>query len=601
MITRTTITEDELESRATGGVGLHVLVISPEIFTAIPLPADGTLLVGRSAKAEVLVEDPLASRQHARLHVGNVLSVEDLGSANGTRVRGALIEANKPVIISAGEAVEIGSTVLIVQHSRWSPGPRRLWSHGHFENRLKDECARAEGSGGRFALLRVRLEQGVPWTSAFPVLARHIQPPHLFASYGPNEYEALMLEPNIEGVDKTVETLWGELRHGQLGARIGVAWYPRDGRSADALLARANMLVKPFPGRSTVPGLRSPSAAMHRVYDMAVRAANASINVILLGETGVGKEVMAQHLHRSSPRAAKPIVSLNCAGLSESLIETELFGHEKGAFTGAAQARLGLLESAHGGTVFLDEIGEMPLRVQATLLRVIETREVLPVGGRKTRPIDVRFIAATNRNLEAESAKGTFRADLFFRLNGISIQIPPLRERRSEIPELARAFVTQACADTGHSELTISERAMELLETYHWPGNIRELKNVVERAVVLCDGPEIQPEHLPVEKMAGVADSLAATSSQVASERRALYDSNPASSASASAGGEEDGPTRADLKAPERQRIIEALAACAGNQSRAAKLLGMPRRTFISKLDLYGIPRPQKKSSGDEE
>jgi two-component system response regulator AtoC len=595
MITRTTITEDELESRATGGVGLHVLVISPEIFTAIPLPAEGSLLVGRSAKAELLVEDPLASRQHARLHVGDVLSIEDLGSANGTRVRGALIEANKPVVISAGEAVEIGSTVLIVQHSRWSPGPRRLWSHGHFENRLKDQCVRSEGSGGRFALLRVRLEHGVPWTSAFPVLARHIQPPHLFASYGPNEYEALMLEPNLEAVDKTVETLWGELRHGQLGARIGVAWYPRDGRSADALLAKANALVKPFPGKATVPGLHSPSQVMQRVYDMASRAAGANINVLLLGETGVGKEVMAQQLHRSSPRATKPMVSLNCAGLSESLIETELFGHEKGAFTGAAQARLGLLESAQGGTVFLDEIGEMPLKVQATLLRVIETREVLPVGGRKTRPIDVRFIAATNRNLEAESAAGTFRQDLFFRLNGISIQIPPLRDRVSEIPELARGFVTQACHDIGRTELAISEQAMELLEAYSWPGNIRELKNVIERAVVLCDGPEISPEHLPVEKMEGVSDSMSATASPMAADRP-LYDSNPASSPA-----DEIDATRADLKSLERQKIIEALASCAGNQSRAAKLLGMPRRTFISKLDLFGIPRPQKKGAAGEE
>jgi two-component system, NtrC family, response regulator AtoC len=595
MITRTTITEDELESRATGGVGLHVLVISPEIFTAVPLPAEGSLLVGRSAKAELLVEDPLASRQHARLHVGDVLSIEDLGSANGTRVRGALIEANKPVAITAGEAVEIGSTVLIVQHSRWSPGPRRLWSHGHFENRLKDQCVRAEGSGGRFALLRVRLEHGVPWTSAFPVLARHIQPPHLFASYGPNEYEALMLEPNLEAVDKMVETLWGELRHGQLGARIGVAWYPRDGRSADALLGKANALVKPFAGKATVPGLRSPSRVMQRVFDMASRAAGANINVLLLGETGVGKEVMAQQLHRTSARAAKPMVSLNCAGLSESLIETELFGHEKGAFTGAAQARLGLLESAHGGTVFLDEIGEMPLKVQATLLRVIETREVLPVGGRKTRPIDVRFIAATNRNLEAESAAGTFRQDLFFRLNGMSIQIPPLRERRSEIPELARGFVTQACHDIGRTELTVSDQAMELLDTYSWPGNIRELKNVMERAVVLCDGPEISPEHLPVEKMEGIPDSTSATASPMAAERP-LYDSNPALSPS-----NEIDATRGDLKALERQKIIEALAACAGNQSRAAKLLGMPRRTFISKLDLHGIPRPQKKGAGGEE
>jgi DNA-binding NtrC family response regulator len=583
MITRTTITEDELESRATGGEGLHVLVISPEIFGAIPLPDRGSLLIGRSAKAEVLIEDPLASRQHARLDVGDGFTVEDLGSANGTRVRDAIIEPNSPVAVAQGEAIGIGSTVLIVQRSRWSPGPRRLWSHAHFENRLKDECVRAEGTSGRFALLRVRLEGGVPWTRIFPVLARNVQPPHLFATYGPNDYEALLLEIGNDGVERFVETLWAELRQAQLSARVGISWYPRDGRSADALLARANAQLRPSPARVTVPGLQTPSLPMQRVYDVAVRAAGSNINILIMGETGVGKEVMAQMLHRLSPRAGKPIVSLNCAGLTESLIESELFGHEKGAFTGAVQSRQGLLEAADGGTVFLDEIGEMPLKVQATLLRVIETREVLPVGGRRPRTIDVRFIAATNRNLDVESARGTFRQDLYFRLNGISLVIPPLRERRSEIRELARSFVAQACQDAARPELPIAPTAVAMLEGYSWPGNIRELKNVMERAVVLCDSAEVGPEHLPTEK--------------IRLPREVLSDVETTT-------GNSDGPestlTKTDLRSLERQRIIEALAACAGNQSRAAKMLGMPRRTFISKLDLYGIPRPQKGGNAGE-
>jgi DNA-binding NtrC family response regulator/pSer/pThr/pTyr-binding forkhead associated (FHA) protein len=578
MITRTTITEDELESRATGGEGLHVLVISPEIFGATPLPENGTLLVGRSAKAEVLLEDPLASRQHARLTVGEALTIEDLGSANGTRVRDMMIEPHKPVTLAPGEAVGIGSTTLIVQRSRWSPGPRRLWAHGMFENRLKDECVRAEATGGRFALLRLRLEPGLAWTRVFPVLARNILPPHLFASYGPSDYEALLLEPGPEGVERTVEALWAELRLAQLSARIGIAWYPRDGRSADALLARANAQLRPSPVRSgSEPRIKIASPVMQRVYDVAGRAAAANINILILGETGVGKEVMAQHLHRTSSRADKPMVSLNCAGLTENLIESELFGYERGAFTGANQSRPGLLETAQGGTVFLDEIGEMPLRVQATLLRVLETREVLPVGGRRTKPIDVRFIAATNRNLEAEGAKGTFRQDLYFRLNGISVTIPPLRERREEIWELARAFVAQACQDGGRATLPIHDDALALLEEYSWPGNIRELKNAMERAVVLCDGPEILLEHLPLEKM--------------------RVQREPLSDVETTAGSKDgDGSlTKSEVRALEKQRIVEALAACAGNQSRAARMLGMPRRTFISKLDLYGIPRPQKK------
>jgi two-component system response regulator AtoC len=590
MITRTTITDDELESRETGGEGLHVLVISPEIFAAFPLPEDGTLLVGRSAKADVHIEDPLASRQHARLHVGKKLAIEDLGSANGTRVRDAHIDANTPVAIEPGEAIGIGSTILIVQRSRWSPGPRRLWSHGHFENRLKDECARAAGPGARFALVRLRLESDMPWTTVFPVLARSIQPPHLFATYGPNEYEILVLEPNMEAMERIVESLRAELRQSDVAARVGIAWYPRDGRSADALLARANAVLRPTSPRAAVPSApQRPSSVMQRVYGVASRAAMANINVLLLGETGVGKEVMAQMLHRQSPRAEKPIVSLNCAGLSESLIETELFGHEKGSFTGATQTRPGLLETAHGGTVFLDEIGEMPLKVQATLLRVIEAREVLPVGGRRPKAIDVRFIAATNRNLEAECVKGTFRQDLFFRLNGLTITIPPLRERRSEIGELARGFLAQACQDINRPPISVSPEAMALLMAYAWPGNIRELKNVMERAVVLCDGMEILPDHLPLEKMQVPTDPVSSTSGA-----GVAADAESEAAALAPSGAVGSNTPNDGAKSVERQRIIDALAACAGNQSRAAKLLGMPRRTFVSKLDLYGIPRPQK-------
>ena len=207
-----------------------------------------------------------------------------------------------------------------------------------------------------------------------------------------------------------------------------------------------------------------------------------------------------------SRRASGPLVVLNCAGLAETLIETELFGHEKGAFTGAARAKVGLLEAGNGGTVFLDEVGEMPLSLQPRLLRAIEAREVLPVGAVKPRPIDVRFIAATNRDLEAEVAQGTFRRDLFFRLNGIALAIPPLRERKDEIAALAETFVADACRESGRERPpTISAEAMGYILDYDWPGNIRELKNVIERALVLCDGDEITSQFLPLDKMSDIS------------------------------------------------------------------------------------------------
>jgi transcriptional regulator with PAS, ATPase and Fis domain len=302
--------------------------------------------------------------------------------------------------------------------------------------------------------------------------------------------------------------------------------------------------------------------AMRRVHELAEKAAAGTINVLITGETGVGKELLAETVHRASPRRGGPYVCLNCAALSETLLESELFGHERGAFTGAVQAKPGLLETAARGTLFLDEVGELQLATQAKLLRVIETREVARLGSVRPRRIDVRFIAATNRDLEAEVARGAFRRDLYFRLNGITLSIPPLRVRIDEIRPLAETFVRQICRDLGRPAPMVPPSVLANLEAYAWPGNIRELKNVIERAVLLCEGPVLELDNLPLER--SLTESQKMTTSA------------------------------AGIARSERDRIINALAACAGNQSRAAKMLGIPRRTFVSKLDAYKIPRPKK-------
>ena len=570
------------------GRGLHLLVMSADAFFSQPLPPHGTVTLGRSSKCEIRVDDPLASREHARLRIelcdeGSILSVTDAGSINGTRLRDARIEPGDWQPIRVGETVTIGSTMVMVLQDRPPMGPRRLWSHASFEDRLEEECQRAARSGAQFALARLRFAGPALWTKILPILARNLPLPHVFAGYGPHDYELLLLEAKVREAEQLVEELLGVCRKVGIEGRAALAWYPRDGRSVDALLARANSALRAPPGIDA--GAILADAGMQRVKGMAARAAASVINVMILGETGVGKEVLARLIHRMSPRAGKPFLALNCAGLSQSLIESELFGHERGAFTGAVGAKIGLLESANGGTVFLDEVGEMPLPMQAKLLRVIEAREVLPVGGVRSRAINVRFVSATNRNLEVAVERGDFRRDLHFRLNVMTLSVPPLRERVDEIPALVDTFLTEISEQSGRATVDVSPEAMACLLGYGWPGNIRELKNILERAFVLCDGDVIGTQHLPLDKMK--RDDATTT----AAPGRPVVTPVP--------GGPAPLPPHLPplpdpRKTAERQRILDALAECASNQTRAAELLGMPRRTLVYKLDYYGIPRPQK-------
>lgn len=349
-----------------------------------------------------------------------------------------------------------------------------------------------------------------------------------------------------------------------------------DGRRGDETPPRAQR------GREDIVVL---DAEMKRVHELIALVAKSSLSVVLLGETGVGKEVLASSVHKLSSRRDKPFCKINCAALVESLLEAELFGYERGAFTGAVTAKAGLLETAHEGTLFLDELGEMPLTTQAKLLRALESGEVMRVGSVKPRPIDVRFVAATNRDLWELVTLGQFRKDLYFRLDGLSIRVPPLRNRPSEIESLARLYIDAACDDCRAPPM-LPREVIDMLQAYPWPGNVRELRNVMKRAVLLCTGPVLKPEHIQFEALGSASDKLPIALPSRPTEPAHQPPSHPTEPVM-------QGAPDAQL----RHMVVDALEKCGGNQTRAARLLGISRRTLLKRLDSLNLPRPRKNAA----
>jgi DNA-binding NtrC family response regulator len=308
------------------------------------------------------------------------------------------------------------------------------------------------------------------------------------------------------------------------------------------------------------------SPAMLEVFRMVGRVAASSATVLILGESGTGKELVARAIHRNGDRSAGPFVAINCAAIPENLLESELFGHEKGAFTGAIARKIGRFERASGGTLLLDEVGDMSLTLQAKILRALQEREIERVGGEGRIPVDVRVVAATNKDLRAAIAAGTFREDLYFRLAVVALQLPRLVERGGDLELLARHFVARYAAYYGRPLRGVARSALARLRAHDWPGNIRELKNVVERAVLLSHGPVLRPEHLPLDQLrpAGAA---------------------PAADASPLPGYSPD-LTMADV---ERLHIREVLRAVGGHMGRAAEVLDLHRNTLTRKVRDYGL------------
>jgi len=551
----------------------------------VPLQDGVELAFGRSNTCDVALDHEGVSRRHAVFRRrGDDVSVEDLGSRNGTNVNGAAILG--PRRLTAGDVVAIGPALAVVATTSASRTARHVATVGEFEDRLDSEVDRAVRYHRPLALVMMRFEGPPdPVTTHIERVLEHLRRMDLLAEYGADEI-ALVLPETNRAAAEVVARRAGEAGRG-IAVHTGIATFPEDGSHAGELIGVARERLRgarsPRAAQrttSSVPGLgREVIVAdpmMKQVYELAKRVAPSQITVLVVGETGAGKEVVAESVHQLSPRKGGPYVRLNCASLSESLVEAELFGHEKGAFTGALGTKAGFFEAAQGGTLFLDEIGELSPSTQAKLLRVLEQRRIVRVGGTKEIPIDVRLVCATNRDLEAEVRRGRFREDLYFRISAFVIPVPPLRDRKSEIPLLAAQFARELSADLGEGAATASlaPESLALLVAYDWPGNVRELRNVIERAVVLSGRGRIEAVHFADRLRARAPAAAAATGG---APERVLTD------------------VRQRVASFERDAVVAALDAHAGNQTQAARQLGISRFALIRLMEKHDLkPRPAR-------
>jgi two-component system, NtrC family, response regulator AtoC len=565
----------------------YLLVFEEESSRVVPVPASGTMVLGRAEDATVRLLDVSVSRRHAAIsRLTGLAHVSDLDSQNGTLVNGDRIA--EPRSLVSGDVITVGGVTLIY-HSSASPATGKgALDLAQLRQRAAEELERALVYQRPLTVAAIALREPASDAAAIvEAVAGELRRMDAVAWAAPDTL--LLVLPEVdsdeaaargEGVIDAIAALIG-------GARIGVASCPVDGCDIDTLFAAARASAAQASPGVIEGGGRSyrtldlgdrvaivADPAMARLYQLVERLASSDLPVMVCGETGTGKELAACALHQLSRRSGQPLVSVNCAAIQDTLVESELFGYERGAFSGAVASKPGLLETGSGGTVFLDEIGDLPPAAQAKLLRVLETKRILRLGDVRERAIDIRILAATNRDLSKDVATGRFRQDLFFRLSGATLWIPPLRDRPRELPILAQKFLRDACEQSGRPPLALSPAALRRLLAFRWPGNVRELRNVMEYLAAAVADPVVEPWHLD-ERLAR---------SDTAFEPEAEATPPPADAPPFR-------PLAEEIRELERTRISAALAAANGNQRTAARMLAMPLRTFVFKLRHYGMRR----------
>ena len=580
---------------------LSLLVYFKDTIKAHRMIPDQPIVIGRAAPADFIVPSDSLSRRHARFEFReDEIWVQDLGSTNGTMVNGEKIERCQ---ITSFDQISLGG-IRVAIHLYGESDEIALagsLSHDEFVECVGSEIVRAETFDRTTATLFVHFEKRIELDRWAEMIMPVLRPVDRWARYGPHIFEICLPEMTESEALKFAEELQEKAQN--IKASFGVSSYPKTSTTTDGLFElgldavhraspKQQILVAGAQqnGANEIPVLTKNedvivhSASMRELYTLVDRIASANLPVLLQGETGTGKEVLAQAIHSRSPRKEGPLRSINCAAIPKDLIESTLFGHQKGAFTGAERDNQGVFEAAHKGTLLLDEIGELPLAAQAALLRVLETKRVVRIGTHDEIEVDVRVVAATNRDLEQMSTDGSFRSDLYYRLNAFSLKIPPLRDRPEDIVPMAEHFLQYANAANNRNVKGFESDALEMLCRYRWPGNVRELKNIIEHATVVTTGERICTIDLPDRVKLAFETSTAQTPTNYASS--ATNETNPS--------------FKERVQACEAALIWTALEACEWNRDLASENLKIPRRTLSHKIRAFGIQKRAPNSSESE-
>lgn len=598
---------------APGEGRFYLLVLESGSSAMFHLPRNGLVLIGRVAEAELQLQDASVSRRHARLTIADgTVHIADLDSHNGTRVNGERVTNLRPV--ASGDVIHVGDVALVLHRTaRPTAATRSLLPAAALHERASEELQRALHFQRICGLLLIQLPPGARDPEAVAEAVLPLLRP-MDAAGWLSDHQILLILPELP--EAKMRALGAELLHdlAQLypaAPAAGMASCPFDGCDLDTLIVAARAAVGaggPAKVRAASEaatdlqmGDRSivlADPAMLRVFDLLQRLAKSDLPVLIHGETGAGKEHAAYAVHHFSARSAKgPFIAVNCAAIPETLIEAELFGYERGAFSGATQSKPGLFEAASGGTVFLDEIGELSPSAQSKMLRVLETQRITRVGEVREREVNVRVVAATHRDLKEEIKQRRFRDDLYFRLSAATVLLPPLRERPREVALLAQRFLAGACARCGRPGMTLAPATLQALAAYQWPGNVRELKNLMEYLAAAETAQELLPAHLPAH-LAGPRRSSAevpAAGKPPATDTAAVANADGTAAPVANSAPTSDSdkeplrPLADELRELEQRRITQALQRTRGKRKAAAELLRMPLRTFTLKLKQHGL------------